>query len=179
MEREVALAERHDRQLSLMLIDLDNLKGINDRHGHGAGDEGLRLVAQQLLRVVRASDVCARVGGDEFAVAMPETELDRTSEVALRLRIAVQQMNLAAKSAVLVEVSIGFAAWRPGQHWQAAYQAADTDLFEDKRRRKSVRREPEDERPAPIRLLGRIGRRRSSAPSDAQPTTRTGPAPGL
>lgn len=178
MEREVALAERHDRRLSLMMIDLDNLKGINDRHGHGAGDNGLKLVAQQLLRVVRASDVCARVGGDEFAVAMPETELDRTREVALRLRIAVQQMNLAAKSAVLVEVSIGFAAWRPGQDWQVAYQAADTDLYEDKRRRKNVRREPEDARPAPIRLLGRTGRRRSAF-RDAQPATRPGPAPGL
>src|SRR6202165_2300551 len=71
MEREVALSERHGRRLSVMMIDLDNLKRINDRQGHRAGDAALRLVAQQLQRVVRASDVCARVGGDEFAVAMP------------------------------------------------------------------------------------------------------------
>src|SRR5438270_13773412 len=64
MEREVALAERHSRRLSLMMIDLDNLKRINDRLGHSAGDAALKLVAQQLQRVVRASDVCARVGGD-------------------------------------------------------------------------------------------------------------------
>src|SRR5207253_8964900 len=74
MEREVALAERHGRRLSLMMIDLDNLKRINDKLGHSAGDGALRLVAQQLQRVVRASDVCARVGGDEFSVAMPETD---------------------------------------------------------------------------------------------------------
>src|SRR5262249_34804035 len=67
MEREVALAERHKRRLALMMIDLDNLKRINDRLGHSSGDEALRLVAQQLLRVVRASDICARVGGDEFS----------------------------------------------------------------------------------------------------------------
>src|SRR6266550_422587 len=91
MEREVALAERHSRRLSLMMIDLDNLKRINDRLGHSAGDGALRLVAQQLLRVVRASDLCARVGGDEFAVAMPETDLDRAREVANRLRRAVEQ----------------------------------------------------------------------------------------
>jgi diguanylate cyclase (GGDEF)-like protein len=179
MEREIALAERHDRRLSLMMIDLDNLKVINDRFGHPAGDECLRLVAQQLLRVVRTSDVCARVGGDEFAVAMHETELHRVREVALRLRIALQQMNLAAKSTLLLEVSVGFAAWRPGQDWRAAYQAAATDLDEDKRRRKSVRSRQVDERLAPIRLLGRTGRRRSSARRDPQPTTPPGPARGL
>jgi len=82
MEREVALAERHDRKLSLMMIDLDNLKRINDRQGHSAGDAALRLIAQQLQRVVRASDICARIGGDEFGVAMPETDLLRAREVA-------------------------------------------------------------------------------------------------
>src|SRR6266849_5405770 len=81
-EREVALAERHDRKLSLMMIDLDNLKRINDRQGHSAGDAALRLIAQQLQRVVRASDICARIGGDEFGVAMPETDLLRAREVA-------------------------------------------------------------------------------------------------
>src|SRR5256885_2540464 len=72
MGPEAAPAERHNRRLSPMMIDLDNLKRINDKLGHSAGDAALRLVAQQLQRVVRASDVCARVGGDEFAVAMPE-----------------------------------------------------------------------------------------------------------
>jgi diguanylate cyclase (GGDEF)-like protein len=161
MEREVALSERHGRQLSLMMIDLDNLKRINDRQGHGAGDGALRLVAQQLSRVVRASDVCARVGGDEFAVAMPETSIERARDVAARLRAAIRQVGLSAKSAEQVAVSIGAAAWRPGQDWQAVYQVADTDLYEDKRRHKEARRwvEPELERPA-IRLLGRGGRRR-------------------
>jgi diguanylate cyclase (GGDEF)-like protein len=161
MEREVALAERHGRRLSLMMIDLDNLKRINDRQGHRAGDGALRLVAQQIQRVVRASDVCARVGGDEFAVAMPETEVDRAREVAVRLRRAVQHVGLSAKSPEAVEVSIGIAAWRPGQDWQTVYQEADNDLYEDKRRRKTVRRWNDEDRPA-IRLLGRTGRRKVS-----------------
>ncbi|MHB8590135.1 MAG: GGDEF domain-containing protein [Candidatus Dormibacteraceae bacterium] len=161
MEREVALSERHGRRLSLMMIDLDNLKRINDRHGHRAGDGALRLVAQQLQRVVRASDVCARIGGDEFAVAMPETNIDRAREVAIRLRTAIRQVGLSSKSPDHVEVSIGVAAWRPGQDWQAVYQVADADLYEDKRRHKAARRwaQPEPERPT-IRLLGRGGRRR-------------------
>ena len=160
MEREVALAERHSRQLSLMMIDLDNLKRINDRQGHRAGDGALRIVAQQLQRVVRASDVCARVGGDEFAVAMPETAMERAHDVATRLRAAIHQMSLSSKSTERVEVSVGVAAWRPGQDWQAVYQVADADLYEDKRRRKTVRRVAESEERPAIRLLGRGGRRR-------------------
>src|SRR5436309_331068 len=161
MEREVALAERHNRRLSLMMIDLDNLKRINDKLGHSAGDGALKLVAQQLQRVVRASDVCARVGGDEFAVAMPETDLDRARDVALRLRRAVEQAALGMRAPEHVEVSVGIAAWRPGQDWQGVYQAADTDLYEDKKRRKTVRRwQQEEQQPPAIRILGRSGSRR-------------------
>jgi diguanylate cyclase (GGDEF)-like protein len=161
MEREVALAERHSRRLSLMMIDLDNLKRINDRLGHSAGDAALRLVAQQLQRVVRTSDVCARVGGDEFAVAMPETDIDRARDVAIRLRRAVDHAALSMRPAGQVDVSVGISAWRAGQDWQAVYQAADSDLYEDKRRRKTVRRWQQEDRPAPaIRILGRTGSRR-------------------
>ncbi len=159
MEREVALSERHGRALSMMMIDLDNLKRINDRQGHRAGDAALRLVAQQLQRVVRASDLCARIGGDEFAVAMPETSIERARDVASRLRVAIHHLGLSSKSPEQVEVSVGVATWRPGQDWQGAYQGADADLYEDKRRNKDAHRSAEPERPA-IRLLGRSGRRR-------------------
>jgi diguanylate cyclase (GGDEF)-like protein len=142
-----------------MMIDLDNLKRINDRLGHSAGDGAIRLVAQQLQRVVRASDVCARVGGDEFAVAMPETDFDRARDVASRLRRAVDHAALGLRAPEHVEVSVGIAAWRPGQDWEAVYQAADQDLYEDKRRRKTVRRWQQEDRPA-IRLMGRAGGRR-------------------
>ncbi len=159
MEREVALAERHKRRLSLMMIDLDNLKRINDRMGHSAGDGALRLVAQQLMRVVRASDVCARVGGDEFAVAMPETDLERARDVATRLRRAVEHGALSMRSPEHIEVSVGIASWTASQDWQTVYQAADSDLYEDKRRRKTVRRWQHEDQPA-IKIFGRAGGRR-------------------
>ncbi|TMF39489.1 MAG: GGDEF domain-containing protein, partial [Chloroflexi bacterium] len=152
-----------NRRLSLMMIDLDNLKRINDRLGHSAGDGALRLVAQQLLRVVRASDLCARVGGDEFAVAMPETDIDRARDVATRLRRAVDHAALGMRAPEHVEVSVGIAAWAAGEDWEAVYQAADTDLYEDKRRRKTLRRWRQEDQPSPIRILGRgAGRRRVS-----------------
>jgi diguanylate cyclase (GGDEF)-like protein len=160
MEREVALAERHNRNLSLMMIDLDNLKRINDRHGHRAGDAALRLVAQQLQRVVRTSDICARLGGDEFGVAMPETDLGRAHEVASRLRAAVSGASLAARSPEPIEVSMGLTTWRPGQDWQTAYEVVDGELYEDKRRRKAKRSEAPERSAAPIRILGRTGRPR-------------------
>src|SRR5947209_20589313 len=139
-----------------MMHDLDNLKRINDRQGHRAGDAALRLVAQQLQRVVRASDVCARVGGDEFAVAMPETDIDRARDVAVRLRPAIQHAALSGNSTEQVEVSVGIAAWRAGQDCQTVYQGSDADLYEDKRRRKTERRwQQEDQPAAAIRLPGR------------------------
>jgi diguanylate cyclase (GGDEF)-like protein len=157
MEREVALAERHQRRLTLLMIDLDNLKRINDRQGHRGGDAALRLVAKQMQRVVRASDLCARIGGDEFAVAMPETAPDRGREVASRLRSAVRESSLGVKSAEAVEISIGLSALGPGQDWQGVYQSADMDLYEDKKRRKLARRNDKGIQRVPLRLLNRGG----------------------
>jgi diguanylate cyclase (GGDEF)-like protein len=169
MEREVALAERHNRKLSLMMIDLDNLKRINDRQSHRAGDAALRLVGQQMQRVVRASDICARLGGDEFGVAMPETDLNRARDVAARLRSAIDEASLAATSAEPIEVSMGVTGWRPGQDWQAVYEVVDRELYEDKRRRKEARRPAmpsvEEKRVATIRILGRSSGRRRVAGS--------------
>ncbi len=166
LEREVAIAERHDRKLALMMVDVDNLKRINDRQGYMAGDAALRLVAQQLQRVVRTSDICARIGGDEFGVAMPETDLERAREVGTRFRVAVAEAGLAAKSPAPVEVSLGLAAWRPGLDWQAAYEIADGDLYEDKRRRQVAERATLKDQPAaPIRILGRASGRRRLAGS--------------
>ena len=161
LEREVALADRHNRKIIVMMIDVDDLKKINDRHGHSAGDGALKLVAQELQRVMRASDVCGRLGGDEFAVAMPETELHHAQEVARRLRNSIRAVNLGAPSTSAVEVSIGLGAWNPGMDWQALNQVADVALYDDKRQRKEVRRWPSPARNnRPIRLgLGTRRRR--------------------
>src|SRR5438270_3703766 len=160
VEREVALAERHRRQLTMMMIDVDNLKKINDRGGHSAGDAALKLVAQELQRVIRASDLCGRLGGDEFGVSMPETDLHRAREVLRRLRNAIQSMNLSSRTTQTVEVSVGLASWKQGMDWQALCQVADQALYEDKRHRKEVRKWSVAEKRPQIRLSGGGGRRR-------------------
>ena len=92
---------------------------------------------------------------------MPETDIDRARDVVSRLRRAIQHVALSVKTPEQVDVSVGIAAWHSGPDWQTAYQAADADLYEDKRRRKTVRRWQQEDKPAPaIRLLGRAGGRR-------------------
>lgn len=140
IDRAVAAAERHKRRLALMMIDLDNLKEINDTYGHHVGDEAIRVLAAELQRAVRATDTSGRLGGDEFGVAMPDADERDAREVGIRVREALEQLNRTAKLPVPVEFSIGIAAWHQGMDWQAMYMAADKALYVDKRRRHSVRK---------------------------------------
>jgi len=139
IDRAVAAASRHKRRLALMMIDLDNLKHINDSVGHHVGDEAIRVLAQELQRAVRATDTCGRLGGDEFGVAMPDADERDAREVGLRVRQSLDDLNVSNKVPVPVEFSIGIAAWRPGMDWQAMYQVADKALYVDKRRRQAGR----------------------------------------
>jgi diguanylate cyclase (GGDEF)-like protein len=140
IDRAVAAAQRHKRRLTLMMIDLDNLKSINDTNGHHVGDEAIRVLAQELQRAVRATDTCGRLGGDEFGVAMPDADEHHASDVASRVRQSLDELNRVGKSPVPVQFSIGITAWRPGMDWQAMYQLADKNLYVDKRRRHAGRK---------------------------------------
>ena len=147
IDRAVAAAQRHKRRLALMMIDLDNLKEINDNQGHHVGDESIRVLAQELQRAVRATDTCGRLGGDEFGVAMPEADEHEAREVSVRVRQSLEELNRSEKVPVPVAFSVGIAAWRPGMDWQAMYQVADKALYADKRRRQAGRKklgEPRD-----------------------------------
>jgi diguanylate cyclase (GGDEF)-like protein len=146
IDRAVAASERHKRKLALMMIDLDNLKQINDEHGHHVGDEAIRVLAHELQRAVRATDTCGRLGGDEFGVAMPDADEHHATEVAARVRHSLEHLNRSEKVPVRVEFSIGIAAWSAGMDWQAMYVQADKELYADKRRRRLPRREARDGR---------------------------------
>jgi diguanylate cyclase (GGDEF)-like protein len=89
LDREIARAHRYERPFSLLYIDLDGFKAVNDSHGHLYGDKVLRGIAGAMQSVLRISDMIARIGGDEFAVLLPETELNGADKVADRLRRAV------------------------------------------------------------------------------------------
>jgi diguanylate cyclase (GGDEF)-like protein/PAS domain S-box-containing protein len=103
---EVVRARRYDRPLSIVLVDLDDFKEVNDRHGHQAGDALLRAVAGALQGVVRASEVVARLGGDEFAVLLPETDLLGALATAERLRAAVGGLPAAGGHGVTASAGV-------------------------------------------------------------------------
>jgi diguanylate cyclase (GGDEF)-like protein len=105
---ERARATRHHRPLSLMMLDADHFKKINDTHGHGGGDEVLKTLAETLRRTVRVSDVVGRIGGEEFVILLPETELEGAVRLAERLRAQVAGLSVKfADAAIRVTVSIG------------------------------------------------------------------------
>ncbi len=94
LEREVSRTQRYGRPFCLLLLDIDNFKQVNDSHGHEAGDEVIRRLALTLQAGTRGIDLAARVGGEEFAVILPETDFVGGLDVAERLRIAVREMNV-------------------------------------------------------------------------------------
>ncbi len=141
MERAVAGSDRHGRPLTLVVMDLDRLKAINDTRGHHAGDVAIRTVGEVLRRIVRASDTCARLGGDEFALAMPDTDAKAADEVVRRIREALQAVNQEGDELPL-ELSLGVAAWEPGLDWPNLFKLADRRLYREKARHR--RRHPHE-----------------------------------
>jgi diguanylate cyclase (GGDEF)-like protein len=88
LQREMALCERHSHSLSLVMIDLDHFKAINDTHGHAAGDHMLRAFADCVRITLRKTDLAFRYGGDEFVIALPQTPLAQAQQVVQKLRQA-------------------------------------------------------------------------------------------
>jgi two-component system, cell cycle response regulator len=113
LETEFARVQRFDRPLSVLMIDADDFKLINDRHGHFAGDQVLQALAIRLRGIVRQIDLLGRLGGEEFAVALMETDMPAALETAERLRreIAAEPFLVAAGK-IEVTVSVGVATRR-------------------------------------------------------------------
>ncbi|HXG51280.1 MAG TPA: GGDEF domain-containing protein [candidate division Zixibacteria bacterium] len=108
IKEEQARAARYGRSLSLLMLDIDNFKAVNDAFGHDWGDRVLRLVAGTLRDAVRQGDFAARYGGEEFAVILPETRLADAVALADRIRLAIKQTPLQTpQGLLLVTVSIG------------------------------------------------------------------------
>lgn len=127
--------ERYGRPMSLLMIDLDHFKSINDQYGHQAGDEVLRTVARVIQGAVRDVDVPARFGGEEFIVLLPETPLAAAAEVAERVRAAVERAAVLAEGRALdVRVSVGVSSCPERVPTpQALPGSADAALYEAKR----------------------------------------------
>ena len=131
VEAEIARARRHGRECSVIAIDVDFFKRINDAHGHAGGDEALRHVAQVIRQQLRGHDAVGRLGGEEFAVLLPETGLAGARNVAERIRAAIEATTARfGDSAIGMTASLGVAAWRaPAESFGALLQRADRALY--------------------------------------------------
>jgi diguanylate cyclase (GGDEF)-like protein len=134
VDKEIARALRHGRELVMCIVDVDLFKPVNDRFGHIAGDGVLRQIAAILRRLVRDEDIAARIGGEEFAVLLPETGLAAAAAFAERLRetVAATTFDLGGERQPLT-ISIGVAALSPARGDRSRLmQAADHALYEAK-----------------------------------------------
>lgn len=130
-EREHARAERRGISLGLLLVDVDHFKRINDTHGHAVGDQVLRDLVKHAQDVIRKIDYCARLGGEEFAVLLPDADPETAEAVAERLRAALDRSLHLAPSTIRVSytVSIGVGMLGKGESLASLMSRADTALY--------------------------------------------------
>lgn len=137
-KREHAAAERQGRIFSLLLIDLDELKSINDSFGHEAGNNAIVLVANSILRSIRTTDYAARLGGDEFVVLLAGADPESALAVTTRIRnsVASTTLNIGTRM-IRCSVSIGAAAYpKDSRDMKELMSLADRRMYRDKELRK-------------------------------------------
>jgi diguanylate cyclase (GGDEF)-like protein len=138
LQREVALAERHKQPLSVVMIDMDYFKQVNDAHGHAAGDHLLRSFADCVRMTLRKTDLAFRFGGDEFVIALPQTPVAQAQQVVQKLRQAFASVDFSSAIAHLEKqptLSIGLAERAAAANLltlAALLHAADQALYEAK-----------------------------------------------
>lgn len=134
MERELALARRNQKPLSLVMLDLDHFKQLNDQHGHQTGDQIIELVARNLLRQSRRSDILFRYGGEEFLILLPNTTALQAGHLAEGWRAQIEQTQVFAREQqISVTISAGVACYP--EHGTTAFNlihAADQALYQAK-----------------------------------------------
>jgi diguanylate cyclase (GGDEF)-like protein len=130
LAQEISRAQRHGRPLTVLLMDLDGLKQVNDRHGHAAGDTVLKGFADRLQRAIRGSDLAVRLGGDEFMALLPECRAEEVRHVLARLEGLEFEFD---DQKLRLQYSRGWTDYAPGETPQELLKRADEALYEDKR----------------------------------------------
>jgi len=133
--RELHRAERYERPVAMLMIDIDHFKRVNDTHGHPAGDEVLRRLVHSISMALRKTDVLGRIGGEEFASLLPETELENALQTAERIRSDVEKLEVRyEKLTIRFTISIGLASsHNTKETLDSLLKRADDALYEAKR----------------------------------------------
>lgn len=130
---EITRSKRYQRPISLLMLDIDDFKRINDTFGHAVGDDVLRALSDKCLSIFRQTDIFGRIGGEEFAAILPETTLDAAQQVAERIRVALSQIKVnSSKEQISFTVSIGVVERDEKQELSDIMNYADKALYEAK-----------------------------------------------
>ncbi|MFN3911516.1 GGDEF domain-containing protein [Hyphomonas sp.] len=145
VRREIALSGRFQTPLSLIFIDLDNFKLVNDIYGHAAGDGVLLKVAEILRQRTRETDIVGRLGGDEFGVVLAHATFEDSQRKAVQLAEAIDALEVRDEASadtpiVRIGASCGVVEWRSGQGAAALIARADQAMFVEKSRRRAAGR---------------------------------------
>jgi diguanylate cyclase (GGDEF)-like protein len=133
LELEIERASRYGRDLSVAMIDIDNFKRFNDRHGHRAGDEALVQVANAISEISRVHDIVARYGGEEFTVVLPEAKSEGATAFGEKVRQTIEQAGFGADGKEELTVSIGIASFSgDAKTATELVEAADGQLYRAK-----------------------------------------------
>lgn len=128
--QEIARAQRGKSELSVVLLDIDNFKRLNDTRGHGAGDIALQHLTAVIKDIVRPTDVVARFGGEEFVVLLPDTAIEEAAEIISRLqRILTKKFFMHNNERLLITFSAGIALFKPDEGQESVLQRADQSMY--------------------------------------------------
>jgi diguanylate cyclase (GGDEF)-like protein/putative nucleotidyltransferase with HDIG domain len=158
LSRELARAERLKSEVSLLVMDLDGFKEINDTHGHHVGDKALREVARVLRSGIRPYDICVRYAGDEFVVVLSGCGAEEAEQKQLELQQAISEIPFEVRPGRFVQLgsSFGSAVFpKDGEAYETLLATADKRMYQDKARRKAQRsgepaREPGSSKPRSV-----------------------------
>ncbi len=185
-EKEFNRAERYGQHLALVLLDLHRLKEVNDRYGHLQGDKVLQLAAATLRKNLRASDFAFRIGGDEFALLLPQADTEQSTTLCDRLRTNFEGETVSLKLDVPVTIDYGIAVQpQDGKTKDALLNLADKRLYEHKGASHSHRTPPRntanEHTPEIKRVTEATTAQSSAAAAQTRPAEReqTDPAPKM
>jgi diguanylate cyclase (GGDEF)-like protein len=134
LQREIEMSHRHLQPLSLLMLDIDHFKHVNDNHGHSAGDGVLKAVAASIKHQLRNVDMVFRFGGEEFLILLSNTGREAAAIIGERLRFAAQTQDFAADGkSIELTVSLGCSTLLPGESGDSLLRRADSALYAAKR----------------------------------------------
>ena len=135
MDIEIMRSHRYGRHLSILMLDIDKFKEVNDKHGHVAGDAVIRAMSATIREKIRGSDFAGRYGGEEFIVMLPETPLKKAAVLAEKVRESIEQLKIEVEGGTLdnLTISIGVAEYREGDAPTDIIDRSDKGLYKAKR----------------------------------------------